>query len=407
MSGSFINTGKNTPFPQALHSRYNPQGEAEKYLDALRLGGEIEYFILIEPGLGYLAAALKKRRPQAKIIALHIDQAFKAAAAAEPDIPAWFPGEGGLQGFLEANIPDQEARFIRIIEWRPSLRVYGEKYLGLLSETAEFIKRIDANTRTLRGFGRRWFKNFLKNLGVLNFIGICRPFQGPLVITGSGPSLEEAIPLIGEMKKRGPLFVLAASSSVKALFQGGIIPDMVLSADGGAWALAHLRECFRRGQAEGPPPVLAANLCAALPTQWSSLAIMPQNDGSLWQTLVLQGLGIPSITVPQRGTVSAAALDLAFLLSSGDIFIAGLDLALQDIKTHVRPYGFDPLFLGEASRFRPYYSQMFSRALDINQGGSHQIYASWFHQQLKRWPDRIFSLGDNNPVFKGRVKGGG
>jgi hypothetical protein len=127
---------------------------------------------------------------------------------------------------------------------------------------------------------------------------------------------------------------------------------------------------------------------------------MVLDDGSLWQRAVLGGLGIPSLTIPQRGTVSAAALDLALVLSSGNIFIAGMDLSLRDIRTHVRPYGFDPLFWGKASRFTPFYSQMFSRAGGIRRGGSHRIYASWFSRQAASWPDRIFSLGNNHELFQ-------
>jgi hypothetical protein len=386
------------PFVPALHSRYNPQGEAEKYLDALELGTETEYFILIEPGLGYLIPPLRKKRPAANIIALHIDGAFKSAEGEAP-VPAWFPGGPvSLQQFLEREIPDLEARFIRIIEWRPSLRVYGEAYLKLLSETAEFIKRIDANARTARGFGRRWVANFFKNLRLPRFLLKPEPFDGPLLITGAGPSMEEAVPLIGELKKTGPLFVLAAASSVKALAWGGIIPDLVLSADGGGWALRHLYECFRLPNRALPP--LAANLSAALPSQCSGLPILALDDGSLWQRMILRGLGLSSLTVPQRGTVSAAALDLALALSSGNIFIAGVDLSLRDIRTHARPYGFDPLFWGKASRFTPFYSQNFSRAGEIRRGESHRIYASWFSRQAASWPDRIFSLGNNHGVFQ-------
>jgi hypothetical protein len=384
----------------ALHSRYNPQGEAERYIGALDPGGETKYFILIEPGLGYLVPALQKRCPGAVLVALHLDDTFKPAAAAA-GIPAWFPGEGpGLQQFLEEQIPDTEARFVRIVEWRPSLRVYGERYARVLEGAAEFIRRIDASTRTARNFGRRWLKNFFKNLRLLDSLLQPEPSDRTLVITGSGPSLEGAIPLIGELKKTAAPFVLAASSSAAALAQRGLIPDLIFSADGGGWALRHWYECFRLPNRAAPPP-LAANLCAALPSQCAGLPIMPLNDGSLWQNLIFRGLGIPSLTVPQRGTVSAGALDLALLLSRGKIFIAGMDLAVQDLRTHARPYGFDPLFREKASRFNPFYSQIFQRAGDIRRGGSHRIYAAWFEQQLAAWPDRIFSLGDNSPVFRG------
>ncbi|MDR1239664.1 MAG: DUF115 domain-containing protein [Treponema sp.] len=384
----------------ALHSRYNPQGEAERYIDALNPGGETGYFILIEPGRGYLVPVLQKRYPGAAMIALHLDPAFKPAAG-ETGVPAWFPGqEPGLQRFLEEHIPDTEARFVRIIEWRPGLRVYGERYLRLLEEAAEFIRRIDASARTARNFGRRWLRNFFKNLRLLDSPLKPEPFNRPLAITGAGPGLEEAIPRIRELKKARPLFVLAAASSLAALARGGIIPDLVFSADGGPWALRHLYECFRLPNRAGGPPPLAANLCAALPSQCAALPIMALNDGSLWQRIVLEGLNIPSLTVPQRGTVGAAALDLALSLSAGNIFIAGMDLAVRDLKTHARPYGFEPLFRGTATRFHPYYSQIFNRAGEIRRGGSYQIYAAWFEKQLAGWPGRIFSLGENNPVFR-------
>jgi hypothetical protein len=391
------------PFPPgALHSRYDPRAEAERYIAALNPGKGIEYFILIEPGRGYLIPVLQKRYPAAKIIALHADPAFRSAGG-EETIPAWFPGDGpGIQQFLETEIPDVEARYIRVIEWRPGLRVYGEKYRRLLSEAVDFIKRVDANKRTARGFGQRWIKNFFKNLGLLRILLEPKPFEGPLVITGSGPGLEEALPIIQRLQRAGPLFTLAAASSVKALVQGGIHPDLIISTDGGSWALLHLHECFRCRA--DPPAPLAANLCAALPSQCAALPLMVLNDGSLWQNLVFRTLGIPSVRIPQRGTVSASALDLALSLCGGNIFIAGMDLANRDIRTHARPYGFDPLFWGKASRFAPFYSRIFCRAGAINRGGSQGIYAAWFQRQLADWPgrvySRVYSLGNNNPVFQ-------
>ena len=60
-----------------LHSRYDPQTESQRYIDALNLSDSIKYFILIEPGLGYLVHSIKKRFPDVKIIVLHADPALK------------------------------------------------------------------------------------------------------------------------------------------------------------------------------------------------------------------------------------------------------------------------------------------------------------------------------------------
>lgn len=386
---------------QPLHSRYNPQGEAEKYLQSLDLPRGIRFFILIEPGQEYIVPPLHQQFPTARIIALHVQALKPPSAAKESPVLRWSPETGvPLQAFLEREIPDTVAAAIRIIQWRPALAVYGEHYRWLLRETVDFIKRIDGNMRTTRIFGRRWFKNFFKNLMLLRRVLVQdKAGSVPVIITAAGPSLEEAVPLISALQRQSPHLILGVSSSVPALHWHGIRPDLIISTDGGGWACFHLYACLR-GMDTQAAPVLAASLCAALPSQCGELALLPISDGSLWQDLILQGLGIPCIRLPQRGTVSASALDLALILTQGNIYLAGMDLAHKDIRTHVRPYAFDRLLAEGASRLNPVYSQIFTRSRDILAGGSHAIYAAWFREHLRAYPERLYPLGSNNPVFE-------
>jgi hypothetical protein len=348
--------------------------------------------------MGYLIPALRERFPGSTVIALHADNYFRLTQSQYGEVPMWFPDSGiSVQEFLEETIP--EAATARLIEWRPSLRVYADVCLGLVRETTEFIRRSAASKRTSAAFGKRWVRNFFRNLTLVNQTLLYRTMDMPVVITGSGPSLESAVPHI--RAARESVFVLAASSSLPALVAGGIIPDMVITTDGGAWALLHLHACFRTDA----PCALAFSLSAALPSQCAAVSLLPMNDGSLWQSMALHGIGLPSVLVPQRGTVTASALDLALVLSSGAIFLAGMDLAVQDIRSHARPYAFDHLFFGAASRLRPVYSQCFVRSGDMRAGGSHDVYAAWFKNKIAShfnatWPKRIFSLGGNHAAFE-------
>jgi hypothetical protein len=402
------------PEAASLHSRYNPQAEAARYIDALALSGASRYFILIEPGLGYLIPALQSRFSTGKILVLHADSRFRKnrPAAETDDIPVWYPdSEQTVQAFLENEIPDCGAacgadrgancgaNLARIIEWRPSIRVYGEKYLTLVSETAAFIKRREASRRTAAAFGARWVHNFFKNAAIARRAMRFKPACVPVIITGSGPGLETAVPHILAMRERA--FVLAASSSLLALAHGGIQPDMVISTDGGAWALLHLHALCR----DGSPSPVALALSAAVPSQCVKRRWLVLNDGSLWQSIILNALGIPSVLIPQRGTVTASALELALVLSSGPVYLAGMDLSVRDIRSHARPYGFDSLFYGRASRFTPLYSQCFARSLDISRGGSHDVYAAWFHNRLAALPGRVFSVGNNHRMFADEAGG--
>ena len=385
-----------------LHSRYNPRAEADRYINSLSLNESIRFIVLIEPGLGYINAPLKKKYPAAKIITLHAED-FSGIKTQEPAPDSeWNPGKGiSVQEFLEREIPDSGAGEIKMLEWRPALAVYGKTYLSLVEETVGFIKLADANAKTIKAFGRRWFRNFLKNTCLVKTALCPASFPIPVVVTGAGPGLESAMPLIREQAGRSKLFVLAAASSVMCLEAGNISPDMVISTDGGNWASLHLGECCRGGKYLKSNRIfpIAVSMTAALPSQCEEMAILPIADGSVWQAVILDKLGIPFITLPQRGTVSASALDLAFSLTSGSIYIAGMDLANNDICSHARPYSFNRLLEEKAVRLNPVYSQTFKRSSLLKAGGSYSIYASWFEKQLGSYPKPLLPIGKNNPLF--------
>jgi len=381
-------------FAARLHSGYNPQAEARRYIDALKIDKDINCFILVEPGMGYVVPVLRDKCPDCKIIVLHADVRFRELSGVFQGDAVWYAdSEAGVQEFLEAEVP--AAARTRIVEWRPGLNVYGDKVLGLVRESAEFIKRMEAGRRTDAFFGRRWVRNFFRNLALFQNTLMYRKMDIPVVITGSGPSLEAVLPKI--LAARESVFILAASSSLQALAAGGITPDMVISTDGGGWALTHLYSFFRRlGSKRG---ILALSLCAAVPSQCSGVPLLPMNDGSLWQGIALHAIGFPSVLIPQRGTVTASALDLALELSGGNIFLAGMDLSVCDIRSHARPNGFDHLLFGAATRLRPVYTQYFIRSGGIKSGGSLDVYAAWFKSRLGSFPKRVFSLGGNHEVF--------
>jgi len=385
-----------------LHSRYNPRAEAVRFIDSLQIKDTTECFILIEPGMGYLVPALRERFNKSKIITLHVDnfpQEQKTGCEQTEDAVLFSIDSSQVKKFLEKEVPETNIENIRIIEWRPSLNYFKEAYITLLSIVVDFLKQISAVKRTTAAFGKRWIKNFFNNLGKLNKILLYRQTEIPVIITGSGPGLEDALPVINKLQKN--CLIIAASSSAMALSSGGIKADIVIATDGGNWALRHLlftqrnKEHFHNTDGNYFSEGYAVNLCAALPSQTKDSPFFILNDGSFWQSVILHELAVPSVIIAQRGTVTATAVDLALLLSSGGIYLAGMDFSNSDIITHARPYAFDGFLFGKANRFLPVYSESFTRSRLIKEGGSMNIYASWFKDQLQLWPQRIFSLTDH------------
>jgi hypothetical protein len=378
---------------KALHSRYNPLIEAERYVDALSYSGEIQYIILAECCLCYLIEPLRKKYPSAKIISLHVSGFYHGKSAAPPDAEWFLESAVGPGLFLEKEIDDTEADKIKIIEWRPAADVYGEEYLNLVKNITAFVKRVDANKRTRTAFGRRWVRNVVKNCFLFaRNTGIARVTRlaSSCIVAGAGPGLEDSYGAIRGLVKNGALLI-AVSSALGALLNAGILPGLIAACDGGNWARLHLFECVRYFYKKTPPH-LAFSLSAALPLQCAGFSLLPLGDGSIFQSLAQKCLGLPPVSFPQRGTVSATALDLAFSLSKGPIYTAGIDFSHKDIRTHAKPYAFDAVLSSSALRLRPLYGLQFERALMIDSSLVNKIYSDWFREQKSL--SKIHSVSD-------------
>jgi hypothetical protein len=390
----------------ALHSLYDPGLEAEKFIASLSLEGRnYRYFILMEPGLGYMVPALREKFPSAAIISLHCSAFFSSPECAahcrqNGASVSWSPGsDSSLEDFLESALSDASPDSIRLIEWRPAAAAYGREFVDMLYRTVEVIRRAAANKTTVRGFGRRWLRNSLRNLGLLRRLAAPRQVTRPFLLSASGPSLEAELPALAALaSSRHPPFFMAVSSSVPCLVSAGIMPDLVIAADGGSWALLHLYESVRLsgGFPGAGGPRFAAALSAALPSQAGDYPALVLADGSVWQRYLLSSLGLPFAAFPQRGTVSASALDLAFFLTSGPVYISGLDFGHADLVTHCRPYAFDRLRDERADRLKPAYSGAFEREAMIRRSQALSVYEAWFKKERANYPRRLYTVSEGN-----------
>lgn len=399
----------------AVHSRYDPVLEAERYIASLALDTrEYRCFILVEPGLGYMVPVLRRQFPSPKILILHCSPFFARrehavrAALREENAAVWNPESPlALEDFLEENLSGADASSARVIEWRPAAAAYGAAFLDILGRTVQFLRRENAGMATVRAFGRRWLKNVLRGLDTLERRVLPRRSRLPLAVCAAGPSLEQDLPELAAWKaSSSPPLVMAVSSAVPCLVSAGIIPGIIISTDGGNWAQLHVIEALRLTALSGggPVPLFALALNAAAPSITGRYAVLSLADGSFWQRYLLSALGIPFLAFPQRGTVGASALDLAFFISSGPVYVSGLDFRHNDLAAHCRPYAFDRLAEETASRLEPAYSRTFERAGPLP--GAFTVYDAWFRKELPKYPKRLFALSENRlgiPVQKPAV----
>jgi hypothetical protein len=383
-----------------LHSAYNPEKEARKYIDSLSIPSTAAYLILIECGRGYLIPPLREKCPDAKIISLHFCDEYRvpgegADASWSPALPL------SLDDFLEQHIEDTESSRIKIVEWRPALALSGASYTRLLAETAAFIRRADANKRSADYFRQRRLKNRRRNLLIAAHAPAAHtpaaPHRADMIVCAAGPGLAAAAAAISALRAQGNCALLAVSSAARALLARGLYPDIVFSCDSGNWARLHLFELFR--QKIPRPPLIAAALSAALPSNAAAFPLLFFGDGSAEEAALLSKHGLPPLALAERGTVTAAALDFALAWTAGRVFLAGADLACAGLATHAAPYAFDRLSDEVSGRLSPAYHLRFERACALDRGGSFKVYADWFAKKAGRYPARLFNLGENNRAF--------
>jgi hypothetical protein len=382
-----------------LHSRYNPEAEAEKYIASLELPEDITHFILIECALGYIIPVLKTKFPGAVIFSLHCERELCGLADSFPfkaDFELCPETTPNIRNVFEKEIPEN-AR-LKIIEWRPSLTVYKKEYLALMEIAADFLRFHAMNKKTIAYFEKRWEKNIENNIAVFShFVSPKNNTQAhfPVVVTAAGPGLTPCLPEL--KKKQDNVYIIAVSSSLSALYEHGIKPDMIAATDGGFWALPHLHELKR--YCRGQYPVIAAALNARIPSFLHDAPLLFLSDGSDIQNTRLSAHRIPFIVLPQRGTVSATALDLAFALTRGPVYITGLDLGDKDVTSHASPHAFETFFRTGSSRFTPYYHQLYVRSRLIAESNTMAVYIAWFKNNSTQYATRLIALGDNHPLF--------
>jgi hypothetical protein len=375
-----------------LHSQYNPEAEAEKYIASLELPQDTTHFILIECASGYMIPVLKTKFPGAAIFSLRCKRGpahpFTADFELYPETPRYIGNR------LEKEIP--ETARLKIIEWRPSLTVYQKDYLALLETAADFLRFHTMNQRTAAYFEKRWAKNIEHNTALFRrFVSPRPPSCFPAAVIAAGPGLAACLPEL--KRKQNHVYIIAVSSALCALYEHGIKPDMAVATDGGFWALLHLYALKR--YCNGQYPVIAAALNARIPSFLQDAPFLPLSDGSRDQNALLAALRVPFITLPQRGTVSATALDLAFALTRGPVYLAGLSLGDRDIISHTSPHAFETLFRAQSDRFAPYCHQLYTRSRLNAASNTMAVYTAWFKNSLAQYAPRLVPLPGNHPLF--------
>jgi len=391
-----------------LHSPYDPEQEASRFAETNLAEESPAAILLLGAELGYARAALRRRHPEAGLLAVFYDPELRARSLDRPGPDtSWQPGQGPLLEFLRRTVEELHTEGLAVLEWPASARLYPEASLDAHRQVAQLLRERRGSLATAAASGRRWLVNSFRNyLGLERILApLPNASERPLLIAASGPSLEQALPALAARRDLMTLWCLP--SALSCLLEHGLAPDLVVSTDSGFFAAAHLQPLARA-------PVPLAMPLSAAPGAWAfpggTLLIC---QDAPYEEALLAAAGYPAMKVPPQGTVAATALELALRSVRSPVVWAGLDLCYLDLRGHARPSFFDRCLLARARRTGPFEHQAFALAGEqapnrlagsqARSGLALQTYAGWFAALPRAKSERLYRLNPS-PVELGGLR---
>jgi hypothetical protein len=402
-----------------VHSLRDPIREARRLAETIAEAGPV---VILGFGLGYTAEAAAEKAGNRPIIIAEARGGLLKKALETRDLRSFllehqliFVIGGPADGIIEALqfCSQGKAAVPSLIRNRTLMKLDEDWYSQVERRIALWISKDDVNMATLRRFGKRWVRNLARNLTVIRDIpGVERlkgilPSALPVFLAAAGPSLDESIPYLPEIRKR--CVIVAVDTSLRLLLRAGIDPDFAVVVDPQYWNSRHLdqapapRTCLIAESAVYPPvlkhPFERIFLCSSLFPLGRFIEDRLDFKGRL-------GAG---------GSVATTAWDFARILGTSAVWIAGLDLAYPDLKTHFKGARFEDRALAESTRLNPLETRSVRALRDgcpfpaVSAAGGAvltdrrlSLYAAWFENRIQTAPGlRTFRLSGEGIAIPG------
>lgn len=342
-----------------LHSSYNPLREADSSADgAKNTSSKITTACFFSFGLGYGALSYARKYPEDTIIVVEPNISYFLTALSLVDFTDLFAAKNLILAVqtgtdIVINLIDKSGGFnhTAIIE-NQNQSAHGSDYFRALHDSIARAKSKDKiNNSTLEKFSKLWMRNSCRNVrqlsqleGVVRYENKCGE-NLPFVILAAGPTLDEALPHLQELKNRSIL--VAVDTALRACLRAGVEPDFIVLSDPQFYAYQHIQGL------KSPSSILVTEL-SAYPSVFRFECreiILMSSIFSLGQyfekTLGKKG------DLSSGGSVSTTAWDFARLSGAKKIYFAGLDLGFPEFQTHIKGSTFEERIHTSSFRLNP------------------------------------------------------
>ncbi len=371
-----------------LHSKYNPEKEAENFVENLKIQKNPSYIVITEPCISYIAEKLKKKFKDSKLAAIRyfhdfdsFNSEFDCIIYAADEIQAKNISTELLKKIGEKNLLNSA-----FFQWLPAANAFSETNKKVWAEIKSALEYSRAALFTDSYFSKRWFLNSIKNLVSAENIYQLNRTNFPIVIAASGRSLENCLPKL--KKERENIFLICVSSATSVLLKNKIIPDFVISTDGGFWAKKHLEAL--KNFPEIPVALAIEAACPSFLLKRNPVIPLEYRDG--FSKKLLDSLNLNFDLAERNGTVSGTAVALSQTLTEKNIYVCGLDLHSSKGFQHTMPNALEIFSAKNDNKISG--SELRAAKAELN-SSSLKIYENWFSEQKRNFQNKVFRLSEN------------
>lgn len=229
---------------QYIHSKYDPEREAERLINDLPSIEPYNHVLFIGSGLGYAVRAFSSVYPNMKISIYEPNLQILAHFLSYQDLNdlsgklAFISGsEQELKAYMQECF-EQQGEQIYFFILPIYEKIYKEQINHLMSDLKKLLITKKDGLLTNLSYQKRWIINAVKNFPMLlrtpNILHDVDPsfFKNkPAIIVAAGPSLNEEWENLRQIKERGLAYIFSVGSAINGLIKHEIYPDAACTYD--------------------------------------------------------------------------------------------------------------------------------------------------------------------------------
>ena len=422
-----------------LYAAHDPRGGAARRAAAAEIQPQT-LVIVASPLLGYgLRELLDICPPDAVVIAVELDPALAALpleTAPTDDRLLWARAHSAadLDRILERAL-SRRPRRTRLLSLSGGFGLQPGDYRSLAGKLDDEIRIFWQNAMTRMRMGRLWIRNLFRNLPLMP---ASTPLESlrtslPIVVAGAGPSLDDraaGLPPDGGAD-REQILILAVDTAVGPLAARGITPDFILAVESqqanaadfltpldAPDKFAEQGEIAQQSEGSGiARPHLICDI-TAYPGVFhrADVAGLTFVSSRFAPTALLERLSVSGLLppeVPPLGSVGVLGVHLAARMTTGAVYVTGLDFSYDLERTHARGAPMQALSLARRTRLdpSPFFGMAMARPLLTLEGKDGRparsdtvllSYAEQLRSTVSRLPEgRVYDLSPDRGLSNG------